>query len=78
MELGLGFGALFGGLASLHDGGVEASAKVFGELVGLLTAVDVDGFAGGVDDHFAVVAGSEVFFDFRKEIGFDLSVEVVG
>lgn len=78
VELGLGFGAFFGGVASGHDGGPETVGKVFREFVGLAVAIDVDGFTGGVDDHFAVVAGSEVLFDFSEEIGLDLSIEVVG
>ena len=78
VEAGLGFGGFLGLTASGHDGGVEAAAESFGELVGLLAAIDVDGFTGGVDDHFAVVAGPEVLFDFSKEIRFDPSVEKVG
>jgi hypothetical protein len=78
VEAGLGFGGLLGLAAAGHDGGVEAAAEGFGELVGLLVAVDVDGLPSRVYDHFAVVAGSEVLFDFNKEIGFDPSVEEVG
>jgi hypothetical protein len=78
VEAGLGFGGLLGLLASRHDGGSEAGGKLVGELVGLLVTVDIDGFASGVDDHFAVVAGPEVLFDFSKEIRFDLAVEEVG
>ena len=64
--------------ASSHDGRAEAVAEGLGKLVGLLATVDVDGLTGGVYDHFAVVAGSEVLFDFSKEVGFDPSVEEVG
>jgi hypothetical protein len=78
VEAGFGFCGFLGLLASLHDGGAEAAGEVFGKLVGLLAAVDVDGLTGGVNDHFAVVAGTEVLFDFRKEIGFDLAIEKVG
>ena len=78
VELGFGFGAFFGGIASGHDGRPEAGGELFREFVGLAVPVDVDGFAGGVDDHFAVVAGPEVLFDFSEEIGLDLSIEVVG
>jgi hypothetical protein len=78
VELGFGFGAFLGRLASGHDGGSEAGGKVFGEIVRLAVTVDVDGFAGGVDDHFAVVAGPEVLFDFSEEIGVDLAIKVVG
>ena len=78
MEAGLGFGGLLGLAASSHDGGVKAPAEVLGELVGLLVAVDIDGLTGGVYDHFAVVAGTEVLFDFSKEIRFDLAVEEIG
>jgi len=40
---GAGGGALF------HDGGVEALAKVVGELVDFVFAIDGDGLAGGVE-----------------------------
>ena len=78
VEFGFGFSAFFGGLASGHDRGPETIGKLFGELVGLLVPIDVDRFAGSVNDHFAVVAGPEVLFDFSEEIRVDLAVEVVG
>ena len=78
MEFGLGFGAFFGGVAAGHDGGAETCGEVFRKVVMLLAAVDVDGLAGGVDDDFAVMAASEVFFDFGEQLGVDLTVEVVG
>jgi hypothetical protein len=78
VEAGLSVGGFLGLAASRHDGGVEAAAEGFGELVGLLVAIDVDGLPGGVYDHFAVVAGTEVLFDFSKEIRFDLAVEEIG
>jgi hypothetical protein len=43
-------------LALGHDGGTEASAEVFGQLVELGVAVDLDGLLGGVADDVAVVA----------------------
>jgi hypothetical protein len=78
VEAGLGFGGFLGLLASLHDGGSKAGREVFRKFVGLLVTVDVDGLASGVYDHFAVVAGPEVLFDFCKEIGLNLAVEEVG
>jgi hypothetical protein len=78
VEAGLGVGGFLGLAASSHDGRVKAVAQVVWELVGLLVPVDVDGLPGGVDDHFAVVAGSEVLFDFGEELRFDPAVEEVG
>jgi hypothetical protein len=78
VEAGLGVGGLLGLAASRHDGGAKAAGELFGELVGLLVAVDVDGLAGGVYDHFTVVAASEVLFNFRQESRFDLIIEEVG
>ena len=82
---GRGFGgALFyiwvfaGGFAAFHDGFSHAGGEFFGEVVGLVVAVDVDGFSGGVYDDLAVMAGTEMLFHFGEEIGVDLTVEVVG
>jgi hypothetical protein len=69
---GAGGGALF------HDGGVEALAKVVGELVDFVFAIDGDGLAGGVEDDLAVVALADVSLHFGEELGVYLAVEVVG
>ena len=71
-------GELSGGAAAFHYGFAHAQGEIFGELIGLVTAIDVDGFAGRVDDDFAVMAGAEMLFDLSHEIGVDLSIEVVG
>jgi len=71
-------GEFAGGAAAVHYGFAHALGELFGEFVGLVTAVDVDGFAGRVDDDFAVVAGTEVLFDLSHKIGVDLAIEVVG
>ncbi len=73
-----GAGAAFSFFAAGHDGGAEAGAEVVGELVDFVAAVDFDGFAGGVDDDFAVVASAEVLFDFGEQLGFDLAIEKIG
>jgi hypothetical protein len=78
VELGFGFGTFLGRLAPGHDGRSKPGGEVFGELVGLVSAINVDSLAGGVYNHFAVMAGPEVFFDFHKKIGIDLAVEVIG
>ena len=64
--------------AAVHDGFAEAVGELIGELVRLVTSIDLDGLAGSVDDDVAVAARSEVFFHFGKEFRFDLAVEVVG
>jgi hypothetical protein len=66
VELLFGFCAFLRSEAAGHDGGAEARGEAFWKLVVLLVAVYVDRFAGGVHDHFAVMAGPEVFFDFHK------------
>ena len=61
-----------------HDGGMQALAKIGGELVDLVFAVDGDGLAGGIEDNFAVVALADVRLDLSEELGVDLAVEVIG
>ena len=72
------FGKFSGCAAAFHYGFPHAEGEFFGEFVGLVTAIDVDGFTGRVDNHFAVMAGAEVLFDLSHKIGVDLSIEVVG
>jgi len=71
-------GEFSGGAAAFHYGFAHAQGEIFGELIGLVTAIDVDGFAGRVDDDFAVMAGAEVLLNLSHKIGVDLSIEVVG
>ena len=72
------FGGLAYGLAAVHDGCLEAVGELFGELVGLVATIDVDGFPGRVDDDVAVAARAEVLFYFGQQLGINLSVEIVG
>ena len=72
------FGEFSGGAAAFHYSFPHAEGEFFGKFVGLVTAVDVDGFTGRVYDDFAVMAGAEVLFDLSHKIGIDLSIEVVG
>ena len=72
------FGKFSGGAAAFHYSFAHALGEFFGEFVGLVTAVDIDGFAGRVDDDFAVMAGAEVLLNLSHKIGVDLSIEVVG
>jgi len=72
------FGEFSGGAAAFHYSFAHAQGELFREFVGLVTAVDVDGLAGRVDDDFAVMAGAEVLFDLSQKIGVDLTIEVVG
>ena len=64
----LGSAAFF---AAGHYCGVEAIAEVVGEVVDFVGAVDLDGFAGGVEDDFAVTALVHVLFDFCARFGGD-------
>src|SRR5271166_6081185 len=52
--------------ALAHDGRLEASPKIVGQLVQFLVAVDLDRLARRVADHVAVVAPREMII----ELGF--------
>jgi len=78
---GCGFGRrLVGaaGFATLHDGGAQAVGDFIRQIVEFVAAIDIDGFAGGVDDDLAVVAGAEVLFDLGEQVGVDSTVEIIG
>src|SRR6266576_1410236 len=51
-------------LALAHNGGTKSPTKVVGELVQLGVAIDLNGLFGGVAHHIAVVAPSQVVFQF--------------
>ncbi len=55
--------------AAGHDGGVEAFAEAGGHVVDLVGAIDLDGFAGGVEGDFAVLAAAQMLL----EVGAHLS-----
>jgi hypothetical protein len=69
---------LLAGLALADNGGPEPGSKVLGEFVQLGIAVDLDGLLGGVANNVAVVAPSQVLFEFGFCGGVDDAVEVVG
>jgi hypothetical protein len=48
-----------------HDGSPQATAKVFREFVQLGIAINLNGLLGCVADNVAVVAPSEMVFQFR-------------
>ena len=64
--------------ALVHNGRLEASTKIVGQLIELLVAVDLDGLAGRVADHVAVVAPGEMFIELGFGLRIDYAVEVVG
>jgi hypothetical protein len=68
----------FFGEALRHDGGVEAFAKLGGDLVDLVAFVDLDGLAGGVEDDAAVPAAIGMSLNFVSKIGAELFVEIIG
>jgi len=55
--------------ASGHDGGVEAFAEACGEFVDFVRAINLDGLAGGVEDHLAVAAAAEMGLQFGAHFG---------
>lgn len=64
--------------ALVHNGRLEASTKIVGQLIELLVAIDLDGLAGRVADHVAVVAPGEMFIELGFGLRIDYAVEVVG
>jgi hypothetical protein len=71
-------GAGFFLLTLSHDGRSEAPAEVFRKFVELRIAIDFNGLLGGVADHVAVVAPSQVVFQFSAGAGVEDAVKVVG
>jgi hypothetical protein len=69
---------LFASLALADDCGTQAIAEVVGQFVELGVAVNLDGFLGGIADHVAVVAPSQVVFQFGLGPVVDDAVQVVG
>lgn len=63
--------------AIFHDGGVEALADFRGKLVDLVALEDFDGFACGVQDHFAVAAFAQVKFDLDARFDGDGFVDYI-
>src|SRR5450755_158753 len=66
------------GLALGHDGGAETVAQVVGKLVKLGVAVNLDGLLGSVANHVAVVAPSQMVFQFGFGAVVQDAVQVVG
>src|ERR1043165_2925006 len=65
-------------LALLDDCGAKLGSEVFRKGVKLGVAVNLDGFLCGVADHVAVVAPSQVLFEFRLGGGINDTIEVIG
>ena len=63
---------------AVHNGCTQPFREFFRELIGLVTSIDIDGFASRVNDDFAVMARAEMLFDLDKQFGIDLPVEVIG
>jgi hypothetical protein len=66
------------GLALGHNGGAETVTEVVGEFVKLGVAVDLDGLLGGVANHVAVVAPSQMVFQFGFGTVVEDAVQIVG
>src|SRR5579864_8817058 len=74
----LGSSLLFLGFALGNDGGAEACSKVVGKFVQDGIAVNFDGLLGGVADNVAVVAPSQVVFQFGPHSFVEVVVQVAG
>ncbi len=68
---------LFRGLTFSDDGLVELLAKLFGEFVEPVVAIDLDGLLGCVQNHVAVAAPMQVLIQFFSYGDADVAVQVV-
>jgi hypothetical protein len=59
------------------DGGTEPGAKIFGKFVQLGVAVDLNGLLGGIAYNVAVVAPSEMIFQFNLGALINHAIQVV-
>ena len=57
---------------------MKALAQLVGDLVDLVSLVDFDGLAGGIEDDLAVLASSGVGANLREKLGAEAFVEVIG
>jgi hypothetical protein len=64
--------------ALVHNGRLEASPEIVGQLVELLVPVDLNGLPCRVADHIAVVAPCEVIIKLGFRLRINYAVEVVG
>jgi len=69
---------LFALLALRHDRRAEARAKIIRELVELGVAINLDGLLGGIADHIAVVAPSQMIFELGLGPIVEGPIQVVG
>ena len=69
---------VFVGLATGLNGRPELGFEVFGKFVELGVAIDLDGLLGGVANYIAIVAPSQVLFEFRFCASVNDAVEIVG
>jgi hypothetical protein len=60
-----------------NDGGSQAGAKVFGKLVQLGIAINLDGFLSGIADHVTVVAPGQMIFQFSFCARVNRTIKVV-
>ena len=65
-------------LAFGYNGRPEPGSEVFGKFVQLGIAVNLDGLLGGVADNVAVMAPSQMFFEFSLRGGVNHAVKIVG
>src|SRR5216684_2351619 len=61
-----------------HNGAAKAVAQIVGKFAELRVAVDLDGLLGGVADNVAVVAPSQMVFQFGLGAVVKDAVQVVG
>jgi hypothetical protein len=68
----------FSRLALGHNGRPEPGSQVFREFVKLGIAIDFDGLLGGISDHVAVVAPSQMFFKLGFGARVNYAVQIIG
>ena len=65
-------------LALAHDGGTKSPAQVVRQFVELGVAINLDGFLSGIANHVAVVAPSQVVFQFRLGAIIQGAIQIIG
>jgi len=68
---------LFRGLTFSEYGLVELLAKLFGEFIEPVVAINLDGLFGCVQNHVAVTAPMQVLIEFRSHCDADVAVQIV-
>ena len=64
--------------ALAHDGCLQPSSKIVGQLVEFLVAIDLNSLFRRIADHIAVVAPSKMILELGFRLRIDHAIKVVG